>query len=79
MMAADMNGDMDEAQENMMNEGGGEDMDQAEENEEKEDPRRCIKITSWIVLFFGVIIGIWGLVYVIMELTSGDAKEDSAD
>lgn len=61
----------------MMNEGG-EEMGQAEE-EDDSDPRLCIKITSWIVLFFGIVVGIWGLVYVIMELSSGDAKEDSAD
>jgi amino acid permease len=82
MMAADMmnngGGDMDEMQESMMAEGGGEDMGQAEEKDDN-DPRACIKITSWIVLFFGLVVGIWGLVYVIMELSSGDAKEDSAD
>ena len=71
----DMDADMDDQQN--MNEGG-EDMSQVE-NDDGSDPRRCIKITSWIVLFFGIVVGIWGLVYVIMELTSGDAKEDSAD
>lgn len=72
-----MDRDMDDDQQNM-NEGGDNDMSQLV-NDDGSDPRLCIKITSWIVLFFGVIIGIWGLVYVIMELSSGDAKEDSSD
>lgn len=72
-----MSGDQDMDDQQNMNEGG-ENMDE-QENDDGSDPRRCTKITSWIVLFFGVVVGIWGLVYVIMELTSGDAKEDSAD
>ena len=70
-------GDQDD-QANMMAEGGDDQMSDLV-NEDGSDPRMCIKVTSWIVLFFGLIVGIWGLVYVIMELTSGDAKGDSAD
>ena len=62
------------------NEGGGaEGKEKEEEATDDSDPRMCIKVTSWIVLFFGVVVGIWGLVYVIVELTSGSAEEDKAD
>jgi len=54
-------------------------MDNAQnEGEDGEsDPRQCTKITSWIVLAFGIIIAIVGLIYIIMELKDG-AKADSA-
>ena len=38
------------------------------------DPRRCIKIWSWIVFTVGIIIGVWGIVYCVMEVL--EAKED---
>lgn len=76
MMNGNGAADQDEQQE--MNEGGDDEMSRLE-NEDGSDPRLCIKIISWIVLFFGVIVGVWGLVYVIMEVSSGEAKEDSAD
>jgi len=53
--------------------------DEAKNDDDDGDPRLFIRIISWIVLVVGLVIGIWGLVYVIMEMTSGDAKEDSAD
>lgn len=46
--------------------------------EEESDPRLWTKVFSWIILFFGIVIGLVGLVYVIMELSSGNAKHDSA-
>ena len=87
MMAA---GDADDAQ--PMMEGGMEDAkppemmmddmnqdDKQADEEDDGDPRLFIKILSWVILVIGIVIGIWGLVYVVMEMTSGDAKEDSAD
>jgi len=57
-------------------------MDRDEEDKSKPkvegDPRRWIKICSWIALAFGVVVGTWGLVYSIAELTNGDAKPDEA-
>ena len=60
-----------------MNEGGAPDAAESKPKEEEDDsdPRTCIKITSWIVLALGIVVGIWGLVYVIIELTNG-AEED---
>lgn len=51
---------------------------QKEIKEDESDPRMWTKILSWITLFFGIIIGLVGLVYVIMELASGNAKHDAA-
>ena len=53
-------------------------MEGQEEEEEPSDSRSLIKIGNWVVLFFGIAIGIVGLIYVIVELKEGDAKEDSA-
>ena len=53
-------------------------LESKEEDKDEGDPRMCTKITSWIVLVLGVIIGIIGLVYVIRELAEGSAKEDEA-
>ena len=38
------------------------------------DGRTCIKVFAWITFVIGTIIGVWGIVYVIMELQN--AKED---
>lgn len=59
-----------------MMEGGEQSRNEADDDSDSK--RTWIKIFSWIFLFLGVIVGIWGLVYVIMEMTSGDAKEDEA-
>jgi hypothetical protein len=63
---------------NRLLEGSPEEMAKAkaaeEAGEDQEDPRKCIKIWSWIVFTIGTIIGVWGLVYVIMEAL--EAKED---
>jgi hypothetical protein len=45
-----------------------------EAGEEIPDERRCIKIMSWVTFTVCTIIGIWGLVFVIIEL--GDAHDD---
>ena len=40
------------------------------------DPRFGHKVCSYIVLGLGAIMGTVGLVYVVMQLVSGDAKAD---
>lgn len=44
--------------------------------EDFDDPRLGTKICNWIVLVFGVTIGIVGLVYVILEVKDGAAEDD---
>ena len=39
------------------------------------DPRRTIKIFSWIVLVLGLFIGIYGFVYVCIEFSSAKPDE----
>lgn len=39
-----------------------------------DDGRYCVKVFAWITFVLGTIIGVWGIVYVILELQ--DAKED---
>lgn len=39
--------------------------------EQSSDPRCCVKTLSWIAFTVGIIFGIFGLVFVIMDLTSG--------
>ena len=47
-------------------------------NRSEGDPRWLTKFCSWVVLFLGVCIGIVGVVYVVIELSSGKAEHDSA-
>jgi len=35
-----------------------------------------VKVCNWIVLVFGIAIGIVGLVYVILELRDGAQEDD---
>lgn len=53
-------------------EGGGD--KQMEDGQPRTDPRRCIKIWSWIVFAVGTVIGVWGIVYCVFEVL--EAKED---
>ena len=44
----------------------------------KSDKRFGIKVGNIIVLILGTIFGIWGLVYIILEMKNGSAKKDEA-
>lgn len=47
---------------------------QMEGEDTRPDPRKCIKIWSWIVFAIGTVIGVWGIVYCVFEVL--EAKED---
>ena len=49
-----------------------------DDGEEAGDTKWGIRCFNWFVLVIGVCIGIFGLVYVIVELKDGDAKGDEA-
>ena len=42
------------------------------------DKRFGIKVGNILVVILGTIFGIWGLVYIIIEVKNGDAKADEA-
>ena len=48
----------------------------AAEEEKKSDKRFGIKVGNIFVVVLGTIFGIWGLVYIILEMKSGKAKKD---
>lgn len=47
-----------------------------EQNEQDTDSRACVKASSWILLTLGIVIGLFGLIYVIFSIVSGNAKPD---
>ena len=47
-----------------------------QEDQNPQDNRFAIRVCNYIVLTLGVAIGIWGLVFVIIEIVDGEAKPD---
>lgn len=49
-----------------------------EQEQPPEDKRLAIKIGNIFVVILGTIFGIWGIVYIILEMKNGNAKADEA-
>lgn len=52
--------------------------EEPEQESPPSDKRFGIKVGNFIVVILGTIFGIWGLVFIIMEMKDGKAKADEA-